>query len=59
MKKLKDFFVGVASEMKKVRWLKGKEIIDYTRITLIFLLFFGTFFYLSNIVFAFVQSLFK
>ena len=42
MKKLK-IFAGVASEMKRC-WLKGKEIIDYTRITLIFLLFFGTFF---------------
>lgn len=50
MKKLARFFVSVKKEMKKVRWPHKKEMLTYSIATLSFLLFFGVFFALSDVI---------
>ena len=44
MKKIARFLVGVKSELKKVRWLSKKEMIQYSVATLAFILVFSVFF---------------
>ena len=58
MKKIKAFFKGVAKEAKKTRWPHKKEMIKYSGATLVLLVFFAAFFYLLDVVFAFVKGWF-
>ena len=52
-KSIKNYFLGVKKEMKKVSWLSKKEIIRSTVIVFIFSLIVGLFlFFVDN---AFVQ----
>lgn len=44
MKKIARFLVGVKSELKKVRWLSKKEMIQYSVATIAFILVFSIFF---------------
>lgn len=44
MKKIARFLIGVKSELKKVRWLSKKEMIQYSVATLAFILVFSVFF---------------
>ena len=44
MKKIARFLVGVKSELKKVRWLSKKEMIQYSAATIAFILIFSIFF---------------
>ena len=55
---LKYFFSGVASEFKKVHWPSKKDMVKYSIATVFFIIFFGIFFYIIDIIFAFIQSLF-
>ena len=44
MKKVARFLVGVKDELKKVRWLSRKEMIQYSAATIAFILIFSIFF---------------
>ena len=44
MKKVAKFLVGVKDELKKVRWLSRKEMIQYSAATIAFILIFSIFF---------------
>lgn len=44
MKKIKDFFIDVQKEMKKVKWPSKKEMVTYSVATITFIVIFGTFF---------------
>lgn len=44
MKTIARFFVGVKTEMKKVKWPSKKEMMTYSTATIIFILIFGFFF---------------
>ena len=44
MKKVARFLVGVKDELKKVRWLSKKEMIQYSAATIAFILIFSIFF---------------
>ena len=44
MKKLARFFVNVKKEMKKVRWPKKKEMVEFSIATLVVICFFMLFF---------------
>ena len=57
MKKIKNFFKGVRKEGKTVRWPGGKDLVNYSCITVVMLVFFGLFFYGLDALFAFIRGL--
>jgi preprotein translocase subunit SecE len=52
-----SFLTDVRKEMKKVRWPLKKEMIKYSIATLSFILFFGLFFTLTDLIIAGVKVL--
>ncbi len=50
--KKESFFKGVEKEMGKVRWPLKKEMIKYSIATLSFIIFFGLFFTLGDLIIA-------
>ena len=57
MKKVKNFFKDVKNEMSKVKWPSRKNMIKYTIITVVFILFFALFFLSLDLIIAFIKSL--
>lgn len=57
MKKIKNFFKEVKKEISKVKWPDRKNMIKYTIITVVFILFFALFFLSLDLIIAFVKSL--
>lgn len=57
--KTKIFINGVKDETKKVHWTSKKDMVKYSGATIAFIIFFALFFYLINVLFALVQSLFN
>ena len=55
----KIFINGVKDETKKVHWPSKKDMVKYSGATIAFIIFFALFFYLINVLFALVQSLFN
>ena len=45
MDKIKGFFYGVVKEGKKSHWPKGKELINYSVVSIVLIIFFALFFY--------------
>lgn len=56
MKKIAQFFIGVKSEMKKVKFPTKKEMTTYSLATLAFILVFAVFFSITDFVLAFFNS---
>ena len=54
--KIKQWFKGVGSEFKKVRWPNKKEMIKYSIATIVFILFFALFFYLIEVIMYFINQ---
>jgi preprotein translocase SecE subunit len=52
------FCNGVKSEFNKVHWPKKEDMIKYSIATVFFIIFCGVFFYIIDIIFAFIRSLF-
>lgn len=52
------FCHGVKSEFKKVHWPSKKDMVKYSIATIFFIIFCALFFYLIEVIFAFIQSLF-
>ena len=52
------FCHGVKLEFKKVHWPLKKDMVKYSVATIFFIIFCALFFYLIEVIFAFVQSLF-
>lgn len=48
--KKEGFFKGVRIEFKKIRWPNKKEMVKYSIATIVFVLFFGIFFYLIEVL---------
>ncbi len=57
MKKLIGFFKGVKKEGKMVRWPNAKDLLKYSLMVLILMLFFGGFFYLLDVLFTLLKGL--
>lgn len=57
MKKIKDFFVSVKKEISKVKWPTKKDMIKYSVITVMFIVFFALFFVLLDFIIAYVKVL--
>lgn len=56
-RRLLDFIRDVRKEMKKVHFPSKKDMVKYSVATLVFIVFFSLFFYIIDIIFAFVKSL--
>lgn len=52
------FCHGVKSEFEKVHWPSKKDMVKYSIATVFFIVFCSVFFYLIDVIFALVQSLF-
>ena len=57
MKKIKDFFISVKKETKKIKWPTKKEMLKYSGATISFMVFFGLFFFILDVIFASIKSL--
>ena len=53
------FCHGVKSEFTKIHWPSKKEIVRYSIASIFFIIFCALFFYLINVIFALVQTLFN
>ena len=55
---IRNFFNGVVVEFKRVHWPSKKDMVKYSIATIFFIIFFGIFFYIIDIIFAFISSIF-
>lgn len=53
------FCHGVKSEAKKVHWPTKKDMVKYSIATVLFIVFCSLFFYVIDIIFALIQSIFR
>ncbi len=53
------FCHGVGDEFKKVHWPTKKDMVKYSVATVVFVVFLSLFFYVVDIIFALVHSLFN
>ncbi|MDD5888257.1 MAG: preprotein translocase subunit SecE [bacterium] len=53
------FCNGVKSEFGKVHWPNKKDMLKYSVATILFIIFFALFFYLIEVIFALIQTLFN
>lgn len=56
-KKKTNFFKEVRKEVAQVRWPSRKEMVKNSVATISFVVFFAAFFYLIEVIFAFIKSL--
>ncbi len=52
------FCHGVKSEFNKVFWLTKENMVKYSITTILFVIFLAVFFYLIDVIFALIRSLF-
>lgn len=55
--RFKDFCHGVGVESKRVHWTSKGDLFKYSVATLVFVVVFSLFFYLVDVVFAFLHSM--
>ena len=53
------FCSGVKSEFKRIHWPEKKDMVKYSIASIVFIIFCSLFFYLIDIIFALVQTLFS
>lgn len=51
-----EYFKGVKKEFSRIRWTSKKELVKYSISTIAFMLFFGIFFYLIDLLVAVLRS---
>ena len=56
MSKIADYFKGVKKEAARIKWTSKKDLLKYSRSTISFMLFFGVFFYLIDMLVALLRS---
>lgn len=57
--KFRVFCHGVKSETQKVHWPSKKDMFKYSVATIIFIVFCSLFFYLIEVIFALIQTIFN
>ena len=57
MKKIKRFFKDVKKELNKVKWPSKKNMVKYSVVTVVFIIFFALFFTALDLIIAFVKTL--
>ena len=58
-KRMIKYFKGVGKEIKRIRWTDKKDLLKYSVCTLVFVLFFGIYFYAIDWLVLLVRSLAK
>ena len=58
-KRIGGYFSGVAKEIKRIRWTNRKDLVKYSVATVVFVLFFGLYFYVIDWIVLLVRSLAK
>lgn len=53
------YFKGVGKEIKRIRWTDRKDLFKYSLCTLVFVIFFGVYFYAIDWIVLLVRSLAK
>jgi len=56
-KRIAKYFKGVGKELKRIRWTDGKDLFKYAVCTLVFVVFFGVYFYAIDWIALLVRSL--
>lgn len=51
-----EYFRGVKKEISRIRWIGKKDLIKYSLSTIVFVLFFGLFFYVIDMLVALLRS---
>ena len=51
-----EYFKGVKKEISRIRWTSKKSLLKYSVSTVMFMLFFGVFFYVIDILVALLRS---
>lgn len=57
MKKIAKFFASVRKEMAKVKWPSKKEMVTYCLATISFIVFFGLFYTLTDLIISGIKML--
>ena len=57
MEKVRDFFSDMKSEIKRIRWCKGKELWKNVLVTIITILFFALFFMIIQYIIVLVKMI--
>ena len=57
MEKIRDFFSDMKSEIKRIRWCKGKELWKNVLVTVVTILFFALFFMLIQYVIVLIKMI--
>jgi len=55
--KIAKFFSGVKKEMGRVRWTNKKDLFKYSVATVVFVVFFGAFFYAIDFGIAWLRTI--
>ena len=58
-KRIEKYFKGVFKEIKRIRWTSGKDLLKYSIATVMFVLFFGIYFYAVDWIALLVRSIAK
>ena len=58
-KSIGRYFKGVGKEIKRIKWTSGKELIKYSVAAVIFVIFFGLYFYAIDWIALLIRSLAK
>ena len=58
-KSIGRYFKGVGKETKRIKWTNGKDLVKYSIASVIFVLFFGIYFYGIDWIALLVRSLAK
>ena len=56
MSKIADYFKGVRKEISRIKWTSKKDLLKYATSTIVFMIFFGVFFYLIDLLVAVLRS---
>ena len=56
MSKIADYFKGVKKEVARIKWTSKKDLLKYSISTISFMLFFGVYFYLIDMLEALLRS---
>ena len=56
MSKIADYFKGVKKEAARIKWTSKKDLLKYATSTIAFMIFFGVFFYLIDLLVAVLRS---
>ena len=51
-----EYFKGVKKEVSRIRWTSKKDLLKYSASTVAFMLFFGVFFYVIDLLVALLRS---